>query len=644
MTKFFKLAMRWWSDRPLRIKGLIVIAVPIMVLLGTLISGYLMGIQAKRAQENVQRTIQIQRDIQEVHTLLAEAATGVRGYLLTGYKNFLTPYQISETELPKTLQRLKGQIRDRQQTELLNELSALAVKKSDGLVELINIGPGSSPEKLTQALVRNKKVLDDLRAHIDTMLVKEEKLRQESVNQANRVYDLTMIVTAAAAIAGVLGALLTSLLFSAGIVRRVHQLTGNAGRLEHGQALTPLAAANDELGQLSDRMVRTSLLLAARTEEVQKARQEAERANQSKTEFLSRTSHELRTPLNAILGFAQLLQLDIHAKDARQSLDHILKGGHHLLALIDEVLDIARIETGHLQLLLQPIEAGGILREALSLIAPLAHTRNITLAGPEKTSDIYLQADRKRLLQVMLNLLSNAVKYNKENGTVTLSVHATATQVQLLVVDSGIGIATDMQKRLFTPFDRLGAEHKPVEGNGLGLVVSMQLARAMGGEIGMSSVEGQGSQFWINLPVAQATLSQEGHRPATSELATLHRPCSILYIEDNSSNLVLIEILLARSKHVELFSAKKGAEGLHMAQQQRPDLILLDLQLPDMSGEEVLQELRASASLKDIPVVILSADALATTIHRLKAGGANDYLTKPLDVALFFSTLNRLLP
>ncbi|MFZ6845271.1 ATP-binding protein [Undibacterium sp. RuTC16W] len=644
MTKFFKLAMRWWSDRPLRIKGLIVIAVPIMVLLGTLISGYLMGVQAKRAQENVQRTIQIQRDIQEVHTLLAEAATGVRGYLLTGYKNFLTPYQISETELPKTLQRLKGQIRDRQQTELLNELSALAVKKSDGLVELINIGPGSSPEKLTQALVRNKKVLDDLRAHIDTMLVREEKLRQESVNQANRVYDLTMIVTAAAAIAGVLGALLTSLLFSAGIVRRVHQLTGNAGRLEHGQALTPLEAANDELGQLSDRMVRTSHLLAARTEEVQKERQEAERANQSKTEFLSRTSHELRTPLNAILGFAQLLQLDIHAKDARQSLDHILKGGHHLLALIDEVLDIARIETGHLQLSLQPIEAGGILREALSLIAPLAHTRNITLAGPEKTSDIYLQADRKRLLQVILNLLSNAVKYNKENGTVTVSVHATAMQVQLLVVDSGIGIATDMQKRLFTPFDRLGAEHKPVEGNGLGLVVSMQLARAMGGEIGMSSVEGQGSQFWINLPVAQATQSQEGHRPATSELAILHRPCSILYIEDNSSNLVLIEILLARSKHVELFSAKKGAEGLHMAQQQRPDLILLDLQLPDMSGEEVLQELRASASLKDIPVVILSADALATTIHRLKAGGANDYLTKPLDVTLFFSTLNRLLP
>ncbi|MFZ6733060.1 ATP-binding protein [Undibacterium sp. Ji42W] len=644
MTKIFKLAMHWWADRPLRIKGLIVIAVPIMVLLGTLVSGYLMGVQAKRAQENVQRTIQIQRDIQEVHTLLAEAATGVRGYLLTGYENFLRPYQISETELPKTLQRLREQIRDRQQTELLNALSALAVKKRDGLVELINIGSASPPEKLTQALVMNKKVLDDLRVHIDTMLVREEQLRQQSVRQANKVYDLTMIVTASAAIAGVLGALLTSLLFSTGIVRRVHQLTDNAGRLEHGKTLTPLAAANDELGQLSHRMVRTSHLLAARTEEVQKARQEAERANQSKTEFLSRTSHELRTPLNAILGFAQLLQLDIHAKDAQQSLDHILKGGHHLLALIDEVLDIARIETGHLQLSLEPVEANGLLREALLLIAPLAHVRNIVLTGSEKTSDIYLLADRKRLLQVILNLLSNAVKYNKENGTVTLSVHATATQVQLLVVDSGIGIATDMQKRLFTPFDRLGAEHKPVEGNGLGLVVSMQLAQAMGGGIGMSSLEGQGSQFWVNLPIAQAALPEEGCRQVITELATLHRPCSILYIEDHSSNLVLIEILLARSKHVQLFSAKNGVEGLHMAQQLRPDLILLDLQLPDMSGEEVLQEVRASASLKDIPVVILSADALATTIHRLKAGGANDYLTKPLDVALFFSTLNRLLP
>ncbi|MFZ6770620.1 ATP-binding protein [Undibacterium sp. Di26W] len=644
MKRLFKRAMRWWSDRPLRIKGLIVIAVPIVVLLGTLISSYLMGIQANRAQENVQRTIQIQRDIQEVHTLLAEAATGVRGYLLTGHNNFLAPYQLSETELPKTLQRLRAQIRDQQQLALLNELASLAVKKSDGLVELIHIGPASPPEQLTQALVLNKKVLDDLRAHIDTMLVREEYLRQESVREANQVHNLTMIVTAGAGIAGVLGALLTSLLFSAGIVRRVHQLTSNAGRLEHGLELNPIEAASDELGQLSDRMARASQLLAARAEEVQNARQEAERANQSKTEFLSRTSHELRTPLNAILGFAQLLQLDIHAKDAQQSLDHILKGGHHLLALIDEVLDIARIETGHLELALQPVEAGGLMREALSLLAPLAHTRNILLTGPEKTTDIYLLADRKRLLQVILNLLSNAVKYNKENGTVTLSVQATATQVQLLVVDSGIGIAPDMQKRLFTPFDRLGAEHKLVEGNGLGLVVSRQLTQAMGGEIGMSSIEGQGSQFWVNFPVAQAALPVEGIRPATNDLATLHRPCSILYIEDNSSNLVLIEILLARSKHVQLVSAKKGAEGLQMAQQQQPDLILLDLQLPDMSGEEVLRQLRASTSLKTIPVVILSADALAATIQRLRANGASDYLTKPLDVSLFFSTLNRLLP
>ncbi|MBC3916610.1 response regulator [Undibacterium sp. CY18W] len=644
MKRLFILAMRWWSDRPLRIKGLIVIAVPIVVLLGTLISSYLMGIQVNRAQENVQRTIQIQRDIQKVHTLLAEAATGVRGYLLTGHKNFLVPYHISETELPKTVQRLRAQIRDGQQLALLNELASMAVKKSEGLVELIKIGPASPPEKLTQALVQNKKVLDDLRAHIDTMLIREEYLRQESVRQANQVHNLTMMVTVGAGIAGVLGALLTSLLFSAGIVRRVQQLTGNAGRLEHGMTLVPVAAANDELGQLSDRMMRASQLLAARAEEVQKARQEAERANQSKTEFLSRTSHELRTPLNAILGFAQLLQLDMHAPDAQQSLRHILKGGHHLLTLIDEVLDIARIETGHLELVLQPVEAGGLLREALSLIAPLAQARNIILTGPEKAADIYLLADRKRLLQVLLNLLSNAVKYNRDNGTVTLRVQATATQVQLLVIDSGTGIAPDMQKRLFTPFDRLGAEHKPVEGNGLGLVVSRQLTLAMGGEIGMTSVEGQGSHFWVNLPVAQATLSAEGIRPATAELATLHRPCSILYIEDNSSNLVLIEILLARSKHVQLFSAKNGADGLQIAQQQGPDLILLDLQLPDMSGEDVLQQLRASPDMKDIPIVILSADALATTIERLRANGASDYLTKPLDVTLFFSTLNRLLP
>jgi len=573
---------------------------------------------------------------------LAEASSGVRGYLLTKNPNFLRPYERSEAGLPLTLQRLRVQILDVQQRELFNELNALALKKSEALAELLRIGGELTPSELTQTLVRDKRVLDDLRTGIDSMLAREEEFRRDSVEEEQEVRQRTVVLTLAAAIAGVLGALLTSLLFSAGIVRRVQQVAANAERLEQGVALLVTDTANDELGQLSDRLARASELLATRSEQLQQARKEAERANRSKTEFLSRTSHELRTPLNAILGFAQLLQRDIHAEDAQKSVMHILKSGRHLLTLIDEVLDIARIETGHLGLTLQRMEADELLSEALALITPLAAAKQIVLFGPGKNPGVYLHADRKRLLQVILNLLSNAVKFNDPGGAVSLSLHAMAAHVRLTVTDNGCGIASDMQARLFTPFDRLGAERRPIEGTGLGLAVSRQLSKAMGGDIGVSSAAGVGSSFWVDIPSAQMGMSAPGTR-ATAPVAEIRRACTLLYVEDHSSNLVLVEMLLKRYPNVKLISATSGGAGLLLAQQALPDLILLDLQLPDMPGEEVLRHLRASVALKATPVVILSADALAENIARLRSAGANDYLTKPLDVALFLSTLKRYL-
>lgn len=648
---------QWWSNQPLRLKGLVVIAVPVLVLLAALVSGYVMSLESRQAQQGIQRTLQIQHDIQEVHTLLAEAATGVRGYLLTGQSNFLEPYRIAETDLPKPLQRLRLQIRDPQQVVLLERVAALAAKKSEGLHHLVELGSNTPSSTLIPILVSNKMVLDELRRSIDIMRTREELLLQQREEYAEQVHQRAMIATAIAGIAGALGALLAVLLFSTGIVRRVHRLADNAERLARGAPLVPAEPATDELGQLASRLDHASHLLATRSAEAEKAYREAEQANHAKTEFLSRTSHELRTPLNAILGFAQLLERDLQEPAARDSVAHILKGGRHLLALINEVLDIARIETGLIDIDLQAVEVDNLLREAVALITPIADQTGINIsikigqdidtANPINPADqpkkIYVLADRKRLLQVMLNLLSNAVKYNEPNGSVSLHVLVQGRRARIQVSDTGKGIPAELQERLFTPFDRLGAEHRSSEGTGLGLAVSRQIVRAMGGDIEMTSSPGKGSTFWIDLPVADnIAINPVTLIPAPIQPRLL-RSCTVLYIEDQSSNLALVEILLSRRSNITLISASSGSAGLALAISHRPDLILLDLHLPDMDGEQVLASVRATPAMQGTPIVILSADALPSTITHMMSAGANAYLTKPLDVSLFFSTLDRLL-
>ncbi|MDQ1835514.1 ATP-binding protein [Massilia scottii] len=533
-----------------------------------------------------------------------------RGYLLTGRANFLERYRIAETELPRTLRRLRVQIRDPQQNALLDQVAALAARKSEGLSELVALGNTTPAATLVPILVSNKVVLDELRGHIDAMLAREDVLRRESERFADQVYMRTMVATGVASAAGVLGAVIVVLLFSTGIGRRVRDLADNAQRLARGAPLAPIAPATDELGQLAARMEHASMLLAARSADAEQACREAERASKAKTEFLSRTSHELRTPLNAILGFAQLLERDLQTPAEREHVGHILKGGRHLLALI----------------------------------APMAGERGVTVAAPAPSSGVHVLADRKRLLQVMLNLLSNAVKYNHPNGTVSLRVEADAQRARIGVSDNGPGIDPSLQARLFTPFDRLGAEHRPGEGTGLGLAVSLQMVRAMGGDIGMESTVGQGSTFRVKLPLSAAAGHAHAARPAGIAAPPSQRACSVLYIEDQSSNLALVEILLARRSNLTLLSASTGSAGLALAQRHAPDLVLLDLHLPDVSGLDLLAHLRATPGLSQTPVVVVSADALPATIAGALDAGAADYLTKPLDVSLFFATLDRLMP
>jgi len=375
------------------------------------------------------------------------------------------------------------------------------------------------------------------------------------------------------------------------------------------------------------------------------AQEEADRANRAKSEFLSRTSHELRTPLNAILGFGQLLEMDDLTEQQGSSVQKILRGGEHLLDLINEILDIERIESGHISLSLEPVHLARALEETLQLIRPIAGKAGVRLAEPSLDEQVHVRADRQRLKQVILNLLSNAVKFNHDGGEVRITCERTSTDsIRIDVGDTGRGIAEDRMHELFTPFARLGAEQLGIEGTGLGLTLSKGLVESMGGTLGVKSTPGVGSTFWIELPLANAL---DLERPETPRpewgLATSSALRTILYVEDNLANQQLIEGILAYRPAVTLLCAMQGSLGLELAAEHHPDLILLDLHLPDMPGEEVLRRLRINEQTRDIPVVVITADASAATSKKLLAAGVSASVTKPVDVSLFLAAIDELI-
>jgi PAS domain S-box-containing protein len=370
---------------------------------------------------------------------------------------------------------------------------------------------------------------------------------------------------------------------------------------------------------------------------------EVERASKAKSEFLSRMSHELRTPLNAILGFSQLLERQNPTETQLNRIRHILTAGRHLLNLINEILDISRIEAGRLHMSLEPVCMADTVREAVDLIRPLAAEREMNLCAPATDDEsIYVMADRQRFKQVLLNLLTNAIKYTPPGGKVSVSFAlSTNGSIRVVVTDTGPGIPSEKISLLFTPFERLGAERSAVEGTGLGLALSQRLVQAMNGAIGVESPPGQGSTFWVELPCATSPLvriaSPNGDRTERTKVSRGER--TILYVEDNLSNLTLIEQILMEEPETQLITAMQGRLALDLARQHVPDLILLDLHLPDMPGWEVLRELQQHETTRNIPVVIVSADATSRQIKRLLGAGARAYLTKPIDVAEFFRVI-----
>lgn len=624
-----------WADLGLGAKGLIVVALPLTILLASIGALHLSGRVQAEAEAQVRLTFAIQRDIHEVHALLAEAASGVRGYRLTGRRAFLEPYVKAEALLPDTLDRLRRTARDGEIRQRLQRVDGLVVQKRDGLAQLAAMpGAGTSTglqaPDVTQALIANKAVLDQLRAEIEAMQAREAELLAQRQARADDERRRTWTLSAVLAGVGLLGGLAAAQLLFTGIVRRVRGLEREAERLERGEPLDIPDAAQDEIGRLARRLMQASALLRSREaalregeeryrrviegvrdygifaldiegrvvswnmgaerikgwsadeilgqhfstfypaetraetparllevarrdgrvedegwrmrrdgrrfwanvvitalydddgvltgfskvtrdvterrradEALGQARAEAERASRAKTDFLSRMSHELRTPLTAILGFNQLLGMDREtlSEDQNHAVDQIGKAGGHLLAMIEEVLDIAQIEAGGHALSPTTVAIRPLIEDVRSLSGPQAASAGVDIRL-DIDGDLAVMADRRASLQIVLNLVSNAIKYGARGGVVDIVCTCRGTDICIAVSDEGPGIPAGLIDRLFTPFDRLEAERwSGVDGSGLGLALSKGLARAQGGDIVYRAREGRsGAVFTVTLP------------------------------------------------------------------------------------------------------------------------------------------------
>ena len=386
--------------------------------------------------------------------------------------------------------------------------------------------------------------------------------------------------------------------------------------------------------------------------EIRKAKNDAEKANRAKSEFLSRMSHELRTPMNSILGYAQLMEMGELKPSHKRGVNHILNNGRHLLNLINEVLDIAGIEAGRQILKPEPVLLSGIIQEVIDVVQIAADKRNVTIDLVDSLIVNHsVLADKIRLKQVLLNLTINAIKYNRLNGLVSIKTELQPTDghgnsnIRISISDTGNGIKPEDIGKLFQPFERIGADQTETEGTGLGLMVVMKLTEAMGGAVGVESEPGVGSIFWIELPQIEKQAKVGRQKEADSRQMAIHeneKDATILYIEDNLSNTVLVEeIFEVYRPTIKLITSIYGKQTVKLAKEHKPCLILLDLDLPDIKGNEVLELLFADPLTKSIPVIIISANAMPFQIEKLMKAGAIAYLTKPLVVVQLLKTIDQ---
>ncbi|MEP6773104.1 MAG: ATP-binding protein [Polaromonas sp.] len=478
----------------------------------------------------------------------------------------------------------------------------------------------------------------------------------EVVNKINPsdIHDPREVMARAKALSQELGTTITpgfeALAFKASRgIEDIYELTYICKDGSRFPAIVSITALRDDLGTIigylligTDNSARKQVEMA-----LKEAMATAEKANQAKSDFLSSMSHELRTPLSAILGFAQLIESGTPqpTPSQKRSVDQILQAGWYLLDLINEILDLALIESGKLSLSLEPVSLAEVMRECETMIESQADKRGISVSFPVFNQPCFVSADRTRLKQVLINLLSNAIKYNTERGSVTLQcTDITPERIRISVRDTGEGLAADQISQLFQPFNRLGQQATAEQGTGIGLVMTKRLVELMGGVIDVESVPGQGSMFWIEMNLtSEQQLSEQLADLAPALQAkgpTDPQARTVLYVEDNPANLMLVEDLIARRPDLRLLSARDGISGIAIARASLPDFILMDINLPGISGITALKILSEDPLTAHIPVVALSANAMPRDIEKGLEAGFFRYLTKPIKISAFMETLD----
>ncbi len=629
---------RWWLNRSLRSKGLMVITIPLVALFATTSASLVL----QRGQSQDRAAGVNARNLTNAANLvladMVNAETGVRGFAAVRDPLFLAPYDLALARIGADRNSLREAAAVEGAGRQGRAVNATANKiLADFVQQRSAVGRGVSPGQLRLAFERQKTSMDQLRRQIASLTAGPIAASVTQHGNVVRLASIIDVIDVAGLALGLLAGLAGIALFTSGISSRVGANALNAVRLGAGQRLEPAPRAGDEIGWLSESLSRAEGLLASRNAELTSAMHVATSATQAKNSFLSSTSHELRTPLNSILGFTQLLEMsELSAEDA-DSVGRILGAGRHLLALINELIDIARIESGDLSLSLEPVLVASVIEETSELMAPIAAERSIRIIQHCAHPALAVQADRQRFSQVLVNLISNAVKYNHRDGTITISCReVSASQASVMVSDTGPGISPEDLERIFVPFERLGAETTAVEGTGIGLPLARALTDAMSGQLGASSVLGQGSTFTLTLPRVPDLVYLSD--PSLAPAALLAKPdaladgISVLYVEDNPANIEVVTRFLRGKPGVSLRSEASGRAGLESAARNKPDMILLDLHLPDMHGDRVLSDLKNEPATAAIPVVVLSADASPGVVRRLLASGAFAYLTKPIEL------------
>jgi signal transduction histidine kinase/ActR/RegA family two-component response regulator len=628
---------QWWLDRSVRAKGMIVVAVPLIALIAVTSASLVLQSNERQERQVALTASTLNNAAQQVLSDAVNAETSVRGYAATGDPLFLQPYDVVLARIARDRAALRAAAVAEGDSPAQRTLAATTAEEMAELAGLRSaVSAGTPVTALKPALENGKRTMDTLRGQVTALAAGPAAIaraRRADVTAMESTIDEVGVVGLAL---GLLASLIVVALIASGVSGRLMVAAANADRLGEGQPLQPVRRAADELGRLSDSLVRAEKLLARRTAELVTARDQAVTATQAKNAFLSSTSHELRTPLNAVLGFTQLLQLSDLTHEDQDAVERILTAGRHLLTLINELIDIARIESGGFSLSVEPVEVQPVVAETCELMGPLAADRSITLTQPRPAPGLAVQADRQRLRQILVNLLSNAVKYNRAGGTVIITCQADGPdQVSLAVADTGPGIPAADLERVFDPFERLGAEQTAVEGTGIGLPLARAFAQAMHGHLTAASIPGEGTTFTLTLPRTADMVpvdAEEAPVPQTAPDEPAGDSIRVLYIEDNPANIEVVTRFLKTRPAMRLESATSGQAGLEAAARDIPDLILLDLHMPGLHGDEVLRRLRDKPATAGIPVAILSAEASPAIISHMRTAGVIAYLTKPLDL------------